>query len=390
MSIVKIVPIVYLKEKLAYHDEACSRIIGDGDLTGAAGILEKNGADELLIVELSDSDFWHDANIGEIRKIHESFDIPFNVTGSIKRLEDVKKYLYAGAKRAVIDYTQLDIMRESAKRFGGDKTGVLIPVTYFDTEIADLTLEMGVHSYFSTNYEGFTAGNEFFMTDASPESDFYAIKDKLKERGFDIVCINPQISVSFDSLIPVVVQDYKTNDVLMLAYMNEQAYNMTLKTGKMHYYSRSRQCLWLKGETSGHYQYVRSLKLDCDGDTILAKVRQIGSACHTGSRSCFFNTIADLSDDASLQEVLSSVFSVINDRKLHPKEGSYTNYLFDKGIDKILKKVGEEAAETIIAAKNPDGVETVYEIADLLYHLMVLMSYKDITWDDVMEELSRR
>ena len=143
-----------------------------------------------------------------------------------------------------------------------------------------------------------------------------------------------------DGMVPVIAQDYQTNEVLMLAYMNEKAFNTTLETGKMTYWSRSRQELWLKGLTSGHFQYVKSLALDCDNDTILAKVDQIGAACHTGSRSCFFKPLVQKEyNDTNPLHIFQDVYDMIADHKIHPKEGSYTNYLFDKGIDKILKKV---------------------------------------------------
>ena len=192
-------------------------------------------------------------------------------------------------------------------------------------------------------------------------------------------------------LIPAIVQDDVTGDVLMLAYMNEASYNKTLETGLMTYFSRSRQSLWLKGETSGHYQYVKSLYLDCDNDTILAKVSQVGAACHTGNRTCFYRDLVKKEfNNVNPLEVFENVYQIIKDRKEHPKEGSYTNYLFDKGIDKILKKVGEEATEIVIAAKNPDPEEIKYEIADFLYHMTVMMVDKGITWEEVLEELSQR
>ena len=159
----------------------------------------------------------------------------------------------------------------------------------------------------------------------------------------------------------------------------------------MTYWSRSRQELWIKGLTSGHFQYMKSLHLDCDNDTILAKVDQIGAACHTGSRSCFFKELMKKEyDDTNPLRVFQEVYDVIADRKVHPKEGSYTNYLFDKGIDKILKKVGEECTEIVIAAKNPDKEEIKYEISDFLYHAMVLMVEKGVTWEEITRELVRR
>ena len=216
------------------------------------------------------------------------------------------------------------------------------------------------------------------------------------EKNIPILVLEPEFSFAdlkknSEGMVPVIVQDYRTDQVLMLAYMNEEAYNNTLKTGKMTYFSRSRNQLWLKGETSGHFQFVKSLYADCDLDTILAKVKQVGAACHTGSYSCFFNKIAEKDyNEKNPQKVLDSVYEVIKDRKVNRRQGSYTNYLFDKGIDKILKKVGEEATEMVIAAKNPNENEVVYEMSDFLYHMMVLMAEKNVSWEDITDELSRR
>ena len=200
-----------------------------------------------------------------------------------------------------------------------------------------------------------------------------------------------EFKLNSDGMIPVITQDYKTNEVLMLAYMTKKSFEKTLETGKMTYFSRSRQELWTKGDTSGHYQYVKSLDIDCDKDTILAKVEQIGAACHTGNRTCFFKPLMKKEyDDTNPLHVFQNVYDVITDRKANPKEGSYTNYLFDKGIDKILKKVGEECTEIVIAAKNPDKEEIKYEISDFLYHMMVLMVEKGVSWEEITRELAKR
>ena len=227
--------------------------------------------------------------------------------------------------------------------------------------------------------------------------EIVALKDLCRENDIPIESFQAaykweDFKKNSDGMVPVVVQDYRTREVLMMAYMNEEAYEQTLKLGKMTYYSRSRQELWLKGLTSGHYQYVKELVADCDMDTILAKVSQIGAACHTGSKSCFFNEITkkDYEESSNPLQVFEEVFDVIKDRKVHPKEGSYTNYLFDKGIDKILKKLGEEATEIVIAAKNPNPNEVKYEISDFLYHMMVLMAEKDVTWEEITTELANR
>ncbi|MBO5198934.1 MAG: bifunctional phosphoribosyl-AMP cyclohydrolase/phosphoribosyl-ATP diphosphatase HisIE [Lachnospiraceae bacterium] len=226
--------------------------------------------------------------------------------------------------------------------------------------------------------------------------DIRRIKRTLKEAGFAVNTFESSLEFSefklnSDGLIPVIVQDYKTSEVLMMAYMNEEAFRNTVESGRMTYFSRSRQKLWLKGETSGHFQFVKELKIDCDNDTLLAKVKQIGAACHTGSRSCFYTDLINKEyDTVNPLTVLEEVYGVIMDRKEHPKEGSYTNYLFDKGIDKILKKCGEEATEIVIAAKNPDSEELKYEISDFLYHMMVLMAQCGLNWDDIVKELAHR
>ncbi|MCK9479494.1 MAG: bifunctional phosphoribosyl-AMP cyclohydrolase/phosphoribosyl-ATP diphosphatase HisIE [Firmicutes bacterium] len=195
-----------------------------------------------------------------------------------------------------------------------------------------------------------------------------------------------------NGLIPVIVQDFRTNAVLMQAYMNEQSLQRTIETKKAVYYSRSRQKLWVKGEESGHFQYVKEIFADCDGDCVLLKVEQVGAACHTNNFSCFYRGIDGKEKKTELPDssVLYEVYDVISDRLVNPKEGSYTNYLFDKGIDKICKKVGEEAAEVIIAAKNRSNEELCYEAADLIFHLLVLLKEGEIKPEEIFSELQKR
>ncbi|MDK2902118.1 MAG: phosphoribosyl-AMP cyclohydrolase / phosphoribosyl-ATP pyrophosphohydrolase [Clostridiales bacterium] len=190
-------------------------------------------------------------------------------------------------------------------------------------------------------------------------------------------------------LIPAIIQDYTNGQVLMLAYMNEQSLRKTMETGQTYFYSRSRDELWHKGETSGHFQNVKGMSYDCDADALLIKVEQMGAACHTGHRSCFFNTVIE-QPDVGKEDVLAELYDVIVDRKNNPKEGSYTDYLFKKGIDKILKKVGEESAEVIIAAKNGVYDEVRWEVADLFYHVLVLLVQQGMTLDDIYAELKGR
>lgn len=196
-----------------------------------------------------------------------------------------------------------------------------------------------------------------------------------------------ELKYNSDGLIPAIVQDHYTKKVLMLAYMNAESLDISIKEGFTCFYSRSRQELWRKGETSGNKQQIVSIRTDCDCDTLLVDVIKSGPACHTGSESCFFNDIVESDDEQFSYE---NLYKMLVGRKVEKKEGSYTTYLFEKGIDKILKKVGEECTEVIIAAKGGDKEETVFEIADLIYHITVMMIEQGITIDEVTAELAKR
>ncbi len=212
-----------------------------------------------------------------------------------------------------------------------------------------------------------------------------------------------EIRYNEQGLIPAIVQDAEHLDVLMLAYMNVESLNKTLNTGETWFYSRSRQSLWNKGQSSGNNQKVEEILYDCDADTLLVKVKQLGTgkACHENMRTCFHNRLLkdgsgeELADamptgGPALGKVLGEVNDVVYDRKEKMPEGSYTTYLFEKGIDKILKKVGEECTESVIAAKNRDPDEVAYEVSDLLYHLLVMLAEQDVPLSRLAEELQKR
>ena len=192
-----------------------------------------------------------------------------------------------------------------------------------------------------------------------------------------------------DGLIPAIITDEADGAVLMLGYMNEESLGITLEKKKVCFFSRSRQKLWLKGETSGNFLNLVSIKTDCDADTLLITAKPDGPTCHTGARSCFFEDIYE-DEDAEEAFCLDDLMKLIEGRKTNPKEGSYTTYLFEKGIDKILKKVGEECTEVIIAGKGGDRAEAIFEIADLTYHIMVMMTEMGISIDEVRAELASR
>ncbi len=210
--------------------------------------------------------------------------------------------------------------------------------------------------------------------------------------------------VKFDErgLVPAIIQDSQSGRVLMMAYMNAESLGKTIESGHTWFYSRSREQLWMKGETSGHVQQVRDIFYDCDGDCLLIQVEQTGAACHTGHYSCFYRNAAGEEIEPAVFDpdqvynpqasaaILYELYDVICDRRLKMPAGSYTTYLFEKGIDKILKKVGEENAEVIIAAKNRSREELVYEASDLLYHLLVLLVEQDVSLENIFSELKSR
>ncbi|WP_288679892.1 bifunctional phosphoribosyl-AMP cyclohydrolase/phosphoribosyl-ATP diphosphatase HisIE [uncultured Brachyspira sp.] len=189
-------------------------------------------------------------------------------------------------------------------------------------------------------------------------------------------------------LIPAIIIDYYTKEVLTLAYMNKESLEISLKEGKTCFYSRSRKELWRKGETSKNYQHIQSIKSDCDNDALVIEVIKDGPACHTGAESCFMNEIYQKENYKDFS--VYKLYELIRGRKINMTEGSYTTYLFNSGIDKILKKIGEESSEVIIGAKNGSKEEIIYELSDLLYHSLVLMVEKNITLNDIKDELSKR
>ncbi len=426
MEFKNIAATIYLKDGRAVN--------GPQDLSPAEDLFEKAkmyndcGIDKIFIFDLSDDDEEHERNVQTIRDLNRVLEIKVCAGGNIKRFEDIKKLFYAGCIQVILNGSKpvsMELAKEAAGRFGKDRILLSVKNVNFIFKHKD-ELEEYFHELLILNrkmldaVENMTAVpsivrmddynfDEFlevlkrdavrgitgkFVTESNQE--IMLLKTRLSEAGIHMVNFTSSLNWSdlktnADGMVPVIVQDYRTDEVLMLAYMNEEAFLATISSGKMTYFSRSRGQLWQKGETSGHIQYVKSLTADCDFDTILAKVSQIGVACHTGKPSCFFHPIVKKEYvEKNPLRVLEEVYGIIKDRKEHPKEGSYTNYLFEKGIDKILKKVGEENTEIIIAAKNPNPEEIKYEISDYLYHLMVLMAERGVTWEDVMQELSQR
>ena len=423
----KLIPVIYLSGSAAVAGLKDAAIISE-DPAALAAQYDNGFTDALMIFDLSDTDREQEAHNDLIREICGRVRIPVFAAGRVRRMEDVKKFLYAGCAMAFLNLAKkenAELAAEVADKFGADKIGacfsdteqvreneplltgnvscllyvgdgpleslsaITMPVPVIAQISGDMCVKQSLTPAFIHGVTGYGVNKRI--------GKLQHVRGKLNANGIPVKVRKAahawsEFKLGPDGLLPVVVQEASTDQVLMVAYMNEEAYNMTVSTGRMTYWSRSRQEIWVKGLTSGHFQYVHSLTADCDMDTLLAKVEQIGAACHTGSHSCFFNEVLTEEGKESFnpQKVLLSDYQTIVDRRDHPKKGSYTNYLFDKGIDKMLKKLGEEATEIVIAAKNPNPNEIVYEISDYLYHLMVVMAEKGITWEDVAEELARR
>ena len=417
---------IYLKDGRAVKSPA--DFTPEGDVFERAKVYNDCGIDKIFVFDLSEDDEEHELNLQTIKNLNHNLEIKVCAGGNINRFEDIKKIFYAGCLQVMLNGSKpesIELAKEASKRFGKDRILVSVKNVDFIFKHKD-AMEENFHEMLVMNKNILDAVENIttipsvvvmdhfgmeeildvlkrdlvrgvtgtFITDL--ETDIMLLKSELSSQGIRMVNFTSALSwsdlkLNSDGMVPVIVQDYRTDEVLMLAYMNEEAFLCTVNSGQMTYFSRSRQEIWMKGETSGHIQYVKSLTADCDFDTILAKVSQIGPACHTGKPSCFFHPIVKKEYmEKNPQKVLEDVFQIILDRKAHPKEGSYTNYLFQKGIDKILKKVGEENAEIIIAAKNPNPEEIKYEISDYLYHLMVLMAECGISWEDITQELSQR
>ncbi len=414
---------------------------------------EKQGGEFLHIVDLDGAKSGKSENFAVIKAIIEAVNIPVEVGGGIRTLEDVDKMIELGVKRVIIGTSAIEnpnVVKRAVDKYG-EKIAVGIDAK--DGKVAvcgweevsevsaiDLAIKMrkiGVKYIIYTDIatDGMLKGpNVSAMAEMVRESGVNVIASggvsslddisalgKAKVQGAiigkalytenislpDAVKLGKEIEGSpydfisglkFDEkgLIPTIAQDAKSGEVLMCAYMNEESLKKTIDSKNAVYFSRSRQELWEKGATSGHYQKVKNILVDCDCDAIVLKVEQTGAACHTNNYSCFYREavggiLEEITTGRNIGEgVLYDVFDTIVSRKENPKEGSYTNYLLDKGIDKILKKVGEEATETIIAAKGEDNGEVVYEAADLLYHLSVMLVDKGLTWDDIFDELAKR
>lgn len=426
MEYKNLIATMYLKNGMAVISRDNLEIAGDWK--ELAKFYNESGVDKLYVFDLSDSEMEHEINLHTIKQLCRIIEIPIYGGGAITQIEDIKKILYAGCKGAILSSSARDLIplaQEADKRFGREKLLVSMEtvdlifkhgkevkehihkLVVLNEDIVE-SLENITDMPFSVIISGYEKKRwiEILKKDcvtgiggdyvSNRDTDLMKVKRFLSTEGIQTQKFQPsmewaEFKLNAEGLIPVIVQDYQTCEVLMLAYMNEEAYHTTLALGKMTYYSRSRKELWIKGETSGHYQYVKSLTIDCDKDTILANVSQVGAACHTGNPTCFFQELVKKEYiSRNPLKIFENIYNTIAARKHQPREGSYTNALFEEGLDEILKEIGREATEIVIAAKNPELEDVKYEISDFLYHMMMLMVEKGITWEDIVEELCQR
>ncbi len=399
-----------------------------GDVYQLCRLYNDSGIDKIIVFDLSNELNEHMVNIRTIKNINRNLAIRVCAGGNINSIDDIKELWYAGCSQIIINGskpTSIQLAKEASQRFGKDR--ILISLDNVDFIFKQqLTLEEHFHELFLLNInmidaiENLTNIPYIVYVPEEKEDSIYSILKREKVRGIasefinnldtDIMQLKSRLSnqgikmdnfesslkwtdlkLNSDGMIPVIVQDYLTDEVLMLAYMNEEAFNTTINIGKMTYYSRSRNELWTKGLTSGHIQYVKSLTADCDFDTILAKVSQVGVACHTGNKTCFFNNIVkkDYIERNPLKGLESS-YNTIIDKKNNPQDDSYSNDLFAKGIDGLLRKINEECTDIILATKNHDKDAIKYQISDLMYYSMHLMIEYGITWEEITTELAQR
>ncbi len=418
--------VIYLKDGAAVKgrdDDA-----GAGEFGELARLYNDSGVDQLYVFDLSDTEQGREAGIEAVKKLCRIVEIPIYGTGNIEEIEDMERLLHAGCKGVILNSTSHDalhLMEEGARRFGREKLlfsignadfifkhrGVVeryvqklvVLNDYIIGSIEDLTTlpcSVIVSGYDTKSWVEILKkdwvtgiGGDYL---SSKDTDVSNVKKLLAAEGittkkFESSMEWKEFKLNSDGLLPVVVQHYQTGEVLMVAYMNEEAFQTTLSLGKMAYYSRSRKKLWIKGETSGHYQYVKSLTIDCDKDTLLAGVSQVGAACHTGNQTCFYQDLfREKYVGGDPLKVLETLYGRMLEKKAHAEEKRNAGGLFGGGQDKILKKLGADTTGLLLAAKNQDSEDVRSGITDLLYHTVALMAEKGITWDDIVEELSQR
>ena len=426
----KLIAQIVLRKGKTIQDLEDKRIIYDGNAVKLAQHYEKKGADALIIYNVSKEEREKENAVRIVREIGMNVDIPI-IAGAIDTAEDAKKLLLAGCSKVFISVnseTDLQTLETLSKRFGKERLAVCIMdfsnissikgyLSVFE-DCVSLALMFGdnFHLYDVINrlpIETIPVLSVFYLEHvlaflrlknvagisgkafSDPSTNLFELRNSFARRGVRLQsCISDfqwdDLKTNADGLVPVIVQDYKNEQVLMMAYMNREAYETTLMTGRMTYFSRSRQKLWLKGETSGHFQYVKQILIDCDNDTLLAKVAQKGAACHTGNRTCFYRELVKKRyEDSNPFAVFETVMTGIRGQKENPVEGTYVDRAFDQEMDQILQKTGTSFVSLMLAAKNRDKENVRSQISDHLFQMMMIMDQLGISWSDIVREYKK-
>lgn len=417
---------MYLKNGCAIRGKDDDTVLGPAN--ELARLYNDSGIDKIMLWDLSETKEEHNNTLKVIREINRVLEISSYAFGWTSTIRDIKEYLFSGCRRVILSSSDPElpnILEECQKRFRGDRLSLALDdvdvifkkrseieeyyhdVYVFKEEILESLVNMTEVPFYAvvdtmdvdTYAEilkiptclgiGGPLLNERY-------TDIMILKHQLYERGLLVLLNDSTMSwdafkLDNDGLIAVVAQDYATKEVLNYGYMNEEAFEATMTKGKMHYYDKSSGSIYMHGESSEQFQYVKSLSVDCHKQAILAKVSQIGVACHTGNYSCFYTEIVKKDYiEKNTVRVLENIYNVITSRKKHPREGSFTNFLMEKGLNEIARRIQSESTEIILSAKDDDSEALRAQLSDLLYFLMVLMSKYDITWDDVINELAQR
>lgn len=421
---------IVLRNGKSVQDLDDKRLFYDGNAVKLAQYYERRGADALIVYNTSRNDQEKESALRKIHEICMVVDIPVIAGGGIDRPEDVGNFLLTGCRKVFLNMSKennVQMLETVSQRFGKEQIAVCITdfLSIHNAEgyltmmerCASLALLCGdnFHLYDVASrltIQTIPIFSVFYMNHilallriknvaglsgkaiSELNMDLFELRKSFARQGvFMPSCVSDfkweDLKKNSDGLVPVIVQDYKNEQVLMMAYMNQEAFEMTLLTGRMTYYSRSRRQLWLKGETSGHFQYVKQILIDCDNDTLLAKVAQRGAACHTGNRTCFYRELVKKRyEDYNPVTVFENAMTDIHEKR-YPMEGFCDVGLFDQELDQILQKMGEESVGMMLKAKNRDKQGALYQISDYLRNMMLMMDQLGITWSDIAREYKK-
>lgn len=427
----KLMAQIVLKNGKPVQDLENEQLFFDGSAVKLARLYEKKGADALIIHNVSKESWEKEKTIRVIREICLNIDIPVIAGGNIEETEEIERLLQTGCRKAFF-YMSME-NTQMLERISGhfEKEKIAVCITDFSSihsiegSLALLEQSVSLVLMFGDNFHLYDAASRlpmetvpilsFFYFEqvlallrlknvagisgkviSDINTDLFELRKSFVRQGISLQnCVSnfewKDLKTNSDGLVPVIVQDYKNEQVLMMAYMNQEAFEMTLLTGRMTYFSRSRQSLWLKGETSGHFQYVKQILIDCDNDTLVAKVEQKGAACHTGNRTCFYRELVKKRyKDANPLTMFENVMTEIRRQKECSAEGVYVNGIFDEDLDQILQKAGESFIGLTLAAKNRDKEAACNGIYDQLFQMMMIMDQLGISWSDIAHEYKKR